>query len=159
MNNTDNKNRCGWVPENDQLYIEYHDQEWGVPVHDDQKLFEMLILEGAQAGLSWITVLRKRENYLELFDQFDAEKIILYDEKKIASLLENPGIIRNKLKVNSVVTNAKLMIEIQQEGQKVGENFSDYLWQFVDGKPIINKWKTLDQVPVSTPESDAMSEI
>ncbi len=148
-----NKIRCGWVPENDPLYIEYHDQEWGVPLYDDQKLFEMLILEGAQAGLSWITVLRKRENYLELFDQFDTEKIILYDEKKIASLLENPGIIRNKLKVNSVVINAKAMIEIQQEGQ----SFSDYLWQFVDGKPIINKWKTLDQVPVSTPESDAMS--
>ena len=157
MNNTDNKivnkQRCSWVPENDPLYIEYHDQEWGVSVYDDQKLFEMLTLEGAQAGLSWITVLRKRENYLELFDQFDPEKIILYDEKKIASLLENPGIIRNKLKVNSVVINAKLMIEIQQGGQ----SFSDYLWQFVDGKPIINKWKTLDQVPVSTPESDAMS--
>ena len=148
-----NKIRCGWVPENDPLYIEYHDQEWGVPLYDDQKLFEMLILEGAQAGLSWITVLRKRENYLELFDQFDPKKIILYDEKKIASLLENPGIIRNKLKVNSVVINAKLMIEIQQGGQ----SFSDCLWQFVDGKPIINKWKTLDQVPVSTPESDAMS--
>ena len=153
MNNTDNKSRCSWVPENDPLYIEYHDQEWGVPVYDDQKLFEMLTLEGAQAGLSWITVLRKRENYLELFDQFDPEKIILYDEKKIVSLLENPGIIRNKLKVNSVVINAKAMIEIQQEGQ----SFSDYLWQFVDGKPIINTWKTLDQVPVSTPESDAMS--
>ena len=153
MNNTDNKSRCSWVPEKDPLYIEYHDQEWGVPEHDDQKLFEMLILEGAQAGLSWITVLRKRENYQQLFDQFDPEKIIHYDEKKIASLLENPGIIRNKLKVNSVVINAKLMIEIQQGGQ----SFSDYLWQFVDGKPIINKWKTFDQVPVSTPESDAMS--
>ncbi len=153
MNNTDNKRRCSWVPENDPLYIEYHDQEWGIPVYDDQKLFEMLILEGAQAGLSWITVLRKRENYLELFDQFDPQKIIHYNEKKIASLLENPGIIRNKLKVNSVVINAKLMIEIQQEGQ----SFSDYLWQFVDGQPIINTWKTLDQVPVSTPESDTMS--
>ncbi len=153
MNNTDNKSRCSWVPEKDPLYIEYHDQEWGVPEHDDQKLFEMLILEGAQAGLSWITVLRKRENYQQLFDQFDPEKIIHYDEKKIASLLENPGIIRNKLKVNSVVINARLMIEIQQGGQ----SFSDYLWQFVDGKPIINKWKTFDQVPVSTPESDAMS--
>ncbi len=153
MNNIVNKSRCSWVPENDPLYIEYHDQEWGVPVYDDQKLFEMLILEGAQAGLSWITVLRKRENYQKLFDQFDAKKIILYNEKKIASLLENPGIIRNKLKVNSVVINAKVMIEIQESGQ----SFSDYLWQFVDGKPIINTWKTLDQVPVSTPESDAMS--
>ena len=148
-----NKTRCSWVPENDPLYIEYHDQEWGIPVYDDQKLFEMLILEGAQAGLSWITVLRKRENYLELFDQFDPKKIIHYDEKKIASLLENSGIIRNKLKVNSVVINAKAMIKIQEEGQ----SFSNYLWQFVDGKPIINKWKTLDQVPVSTPESDTMS--
>lgn len=152
-----NKIRCSWVPENDPLYIEYHDQEWGVPVYDDHKLFEMLILEGAQAGLSWITVLRKRENYQQLFDQFDPEKIILYDEKKIASLLENPGIIRNKLKVNSVVINAKAMIKIQEEGPKENESFSDYLWQFVDGKPIINQWKTLDQVPVSTPESDAMS--
>ena len=153
MNNIVSKTRCSWVPENDPVYIEYHDQEWGIPVYDDQKLFEMLILEGAQAGLSWITVLRKRENYQQLFDRFDPEKIIHYDEKKIASLLENPGIIRNKLKVNSVVINARLMLEIQQGGQ----SFSDYLWQFVDGKPIINKWKTLDQVPVSTPESDAMS--
>jgi DNA-3-methyladenine glycosylase I len=148
-----NKIRCGWVAENDPVYINYHDHEWGIPVYDDQKLFEMLILEGAQAGLSWITVLRKRENYRQLFDHFDPEKIILYDEKKIASLLENPGIIRNKLKINSAVTNAKAMIEIQKSGQ----SFSDYLWQFVDGKPIINQWKTLDQVPVSTPESDAMS--
>lgn len=153
MNNIVNKIRCGWVPENDTLYIEYHDQEWGIPVYDDQKLFEMLILEGAQAGLSWITILRKRESYFELFDQFDPKKIIHYDKRKIVSLLENPGIIRNKLKVNSVVTNAKAMIEIQEEN----ESFSDYLWQFVDGKPIVNSWKTLDQVPVSTPESDAMS--
>ena len=148
-----NKQRCTWVPENDELYIQYHDQEWGISVVDDQKLFEMLTLEGAQAGLSWITVLRKRENYRQLFDHFDPEKIILYDEKKIASLLENPGIIRNKLKVNSVVVNAKAMLKIQHGGQ----TFSDYLWQFVDNQPIINKWKTLDQVPVSTSESDAMS--
>jgi len=148
-----NKIRCGWVPEDDPLYIKYHDQEWGNPVYDDQQLFEMLILEGAQAGLSWITVLRKRENYRQAFDQFDPEKIIHYNEKKIISLLENPGIIRNKLKVNSVVINAKAMIEIQEEGQ----SFSDYLWQFVDGEPIINHWKTGDQVPVSIPESDAMS--
>ena len=158
MNNTVNKIRCGWVSENDPLYIEYHDQEWGIPVYDDQMLFEMLILEGAQAGLSWITVLRKRENYRQLFDHFDPKKIILYDEKKIESLLENPGIIRNKLKVNSVVINAKAMIEIQEEGQKIDKGFSDYLWQFVDGQPIINTWESLDEVPVSTPESDAMSQ-
>ncbi|MFK8067257.1 MAG: DNA-3-methyladenine glycosylase I [Gammaproteobacteria bacterium] len=147
------KTRCGWVPVNDPLYVAYHDQEWGVPVYDDHKLFEMLILEGAQAGLSWITVLRKRENYRQLFDQFNPEKIIHYDQNKISDLLENPGIIRNKLKVNSVVINAKAMLEIQREGQ----TFSDYLWQFVDGKPIINTWKTLAEVPVSTAESDAMS--
>jgi len=158
VNNTVNKIRCGWVSENDPLYIEYHDQEWGIPVYDDQMLFEMLILEGAQAGLSWITVLRKRENYRQLFDHFDPKKIILYDEKKIASLLKNPGIIRNKLKVNSVVINAKAMIEIQEEGQKIDKGFSDYLWQFVDGQPIINTWESLDEVPVSTPESDAMSQ-
>jgi len=147
------KIRCSWVPEDDSLYKQYHDHEWGVPVYDDRKLFEMLVLEGAQAGLSWITVLKKRENYREAFEYFDAEKIIQYDENKIASLLENPGIIRNKLKINSVVTNAKARIEIQEEGH----SFSDYLWQFVDGKPIINQWKTHNQIPVSTPESDAMS--
>ncbi len=145
--------RCDWVPENDPLYVEYHDQEWGIPVYDDQQLFEMLTLEGAQAGLSWITVLRKREKYRQLFDQFNPEKIILYDQNKISTLLENPGIIRNKLKVNSVVINARAMLEIQREGQ----TFSDYLWQFVDGKPIINHWESLADVPVSTDESDAMS--
>ena len=147
------KQRCAWVPENDELYIQYHDQEWGVPVYDDQKLFEMLILEGAQAGLSWITILRKRENYRQLFDHFDVKKIILFDEKKIVSLLENPGIIRNKLKVNSVVSNASAMIKIQEEGQ----SFSDYLWQFVDGKPLYNNWKNRDEVPVSTVISETMS--
>ncbi len=147
------KHRCEWVPKEDQLYIDYHDQEWGVPVYDDQKLFEMLILEGAQAGLSWSTVLHKRHNYIALFDQFDPEKIIHYDDKKISSLLENSGIIRNKLKVNSVVTNAKVMLQIKAEGQ----SFSDYIWQFVGGQPIINQWSTIKDVPVSTAESDAMS--
>lgn len=147
------KQRCEWVPKDDQLYIDYHDKEWGIPVYDDQKLFEMLILEGAQAGLSWSTVLHKRQNYIELFDQFDPEKIVKYDDKKIASLLENPGIIRNKLKVNSVITNAKIMLEIKAEGQ----SFSDYIWQFVDGKPIVNKWKTVKEIPASTAESDVMS--
>lgn len=145
--------RCAWVPANNELYIQYHDQEWGIPVYDDRKLFEMIILEGAQAGLSWITVLKKREAYRQAFDNFDPEKVANYDEKKIAELLENPGIIRNRLKVNSTVTNAKAMLEIKQQGQ----SFSDYLWQFVDGKPIVNAWTTFEQVPVSTKESDAMS--
>ncbi|MCW9028817.1 MAG: DNA-3-methyladenine glycosylase I [Kangiella sp.] len=145
------KTRCGWVSD-DPLYIEYHDIEWGVPTYDDRELFEMLCLEGAQAGLSWITVLKKREHYRKVFDNFDAEKIALYDEAKCEELLSDAGIIRNKLKVNAFIVNAQNYLRIKEE-----QSFSDYLWQFVGGEPIVNNWKSLKQVPVTTPESDAMS--
>ena len=147
-----NNKRCAWVGDN-ELYQLYHDKEWGMPSYDDRHLFEMLILEGAQAGLSWITILKKREGYKKAFDDFDAKKMSRYTVKKIERLLQNPQIVRNKLKVNAAVTNAKLFLEIQKEYG----SFSDYIWQFVEGKPIKNKWKKLSQVPVSTPESDAMS--
>ncbi len=146
------KQRCFWVSD-DPLYIEYHDKEWGVPVYDERKLFEFLILEGAQAGLSWITVLKKRENYRKHFDNFDPEKIVKYNDKKIQSLLAEPGIIRNRLKVNAAVTNAKAFLELKEE---LG-SFSDYMWQFVDGKPIQNNWTGRGQIPASTKISDAMS--
>lgn len=144
--------RCSWCGE-DPIYIKYHDEEWGVPEHDDRKLFEMLILEGAQAGLSWITVLKKRENYQKSFDDFDVVKVSKYSEKKIAKLLENPGIIRNKLKVNAAVINAKAFLEIQQEFG----SFDKYIWQFVNHKPIINKFKSLKDLPAKTEISDEMS--
>lgn len=145
------KTRCGWVSD-DPLYIEYHDNEWGVPTYDDRELFEMLCLEGAQAGLSWITVLKKREHYRKVFDHFNAEKIALYDEAKREALLSDAGIIRNKLKVNAFIVNAQNYLRIQEQ-----QSFSDYLWQFVGGEPIVNNWKSLKEVPVTTPESDAMS--
>lgn len=144
--------RCTWAG-SEEPYISYHDEEWGVPLHDDQKLFEMINLEGAQAGLSWITILKKRANYIKAFDQFDAKKIIKYKDKKIASLLQNKGIVRNRLKVNSVVTNARAFLAIQKEF----DSFEEYIWQFVNGTPIINAWKTMDKVPASTKESDTMS--
>lgn len=144
--------RCGWVNE-DPLYVEYHDKEWGVPVHDDEKLFEMLILEGAQAGLSWYTVLKKRESYRAAFDQFDVQKVAAYDETKIEELLNNEGIIRNRLKVRAAVTNAQAFIRIQEQHG----SFDTYLWNFVDGKPIMNHWPTIKEVPASTPLSDAIS--
>ncbi len=146
------KKRCEWCGE-DKLYQKYHDEEWGVPSYDDHHLFEMLILEGAQAGLSWITILKKREGYRKAFDNFDAKKISRYTQNKIDSLLQNPEIVRNKLKINSVVTNAKLYLEIKKEQG----SFSNYIWQFVGGKPIKNKWKTLKDIPVTTAESDSMS--
>jgi len=145
------KKRCGWVSM-DPLYVEYHDGEWGIPVYDDQKLFEMLCLEGAQAGLSWITVLKKRQHYRQAFDHFDAQKIALYDEQKRAELLANPGIIRNKLKVNAFIVNAGLYLKIRQR-----QSFSDYLWQFVGGRPVLNAWESLEQVPSRTAQSDAMA--
>lgn len=144
--------RCEWANGSD-LEKAYHDNEWGRPVHDDRVLFEFLILEGAQAGLSWSTILKKREGYREAFDQFDAEKIALYDDSKISELLANPGIVRNKLKVNAAVTNAKLFLDIQKEFG----SFDAYIWQFVGGQPILNCWQSLSEVPTSTPESDAMS--
>ena len=146
------KNRCSWAQGN-QLEKDYHDSEWGVPVHNDKILFEFLILEGAQAGLSWSTILNKREGYRQALDDFDVQKISNYDEEKVAELLDNPGIVRNKLKVNSTISNARLFIEVQKEFG----SFDSYIWQFVGGKPIVNAWSEASQVPVSTPESDAMS--
>lgn len=146
--------RCQWVS-NDELYQQYHDQEWGVPVYDDHKLFEMINLEGAQAGLSWITVLKKRAHYRKVFDGFDAQKIANYDQAKREELLADPGIIRNKLKVNAFIVNAQLYLEMQAD--EASPSFSEYLWSFVDGTPIINARKTHADVPVTTAESDAMS--
>jgi len=144
--------RCDWCGD-DPLYQHYHDHEWGVPTYDDPTLFEFLLLEGAQAGLSWITILRKRENYRAAFDQFDPKKIARYTPRKIESLLQNPGIVRNRLKVASAVRNAQAYLNILERH----DSFSDYIWQFVDGEPIQNKWKTMKQVPASTQQSDAMS--
>jgi DNA-3-methyladenine glycosylase I len=144
--------RCEWCG-TDPLYIKYHDEEWGVPVHDDRKLFEFLILEGAQAGLSWITILKKRENYIKAFDNFDLLKVSRYSEKKIEKLLQNSGIVRNKLKINSAVSNAKAFLKIQKEFG----SFDKYIWSFVGDKPIINKWKSLKEIPATTKESDTMS--
>lgn len=152
MKKNSNKTRCGWV-NSDPIYIDYHDHEWGVPIYDDQLLFEFLILEGAQAGLSWITILKRRDNYRACFDNFDAEKIARYTPKKIEKLLQNPGIIRNRLKVNAVVINAKVYLAIKNEFN----SFSDYIWQFVDGKPIQTKRLGLNEVPATTAISDKMS--
>ncbi len=144
--------RCAWVPD-DPLYTSYHDTEWGVPVFDDIKLFEFLILEGAQAGLSWHTVLKKRENYRRAFADFDPEKVAKFDEARIQSLLTDPGIIRNKLKVRAAVTNAAAFLKVQEEFG----TFSDYSWSFVGGRPRVNNFKSVDQIPATTPESDAFS--
>ncbi len=144
--------RCAWCGD-DPLYVKYHDEEWGVPIYNDQLLFAKLILDGAQAGLSWITILRKRENYWAAFDGFDPEKIARYDETKIAELLQNPGIIRNRQKVHAAVKNAQAYLGIMEtEG-----SFSDFLWQFVGGQPMQNKWQTMAQIPAKTTESEAMS--
>lgn len=145
-------NRCSWVKDN-ALEIAYHDEEWGVPVTEDLKLFEMLILEGAQAGLSWTTVLKKRENYRQAFANFEPEIIVQFDESKQLELRQNPGIIRNKRKIAATISNARHFLEVQSEYG----SFSQYIWQFVAGEPIQNHWKTLDEVPVTTPQSDAMS--
>ncbi len=146
------KSRCGWSVK-DADYIRYHDEEWGVPVYDDRKLFEFLILEGAQAGLSWITILKRRENYRKAFSGFDPKKVARYTPKKIASLLQNAGIIRNRLKIHSAVSNAKAFLKIQEEFG----SFSNYQWRFVGGKPLCNKRKTLKDLPAKTQESDAFS--
>lgn len=146
------KIRCGWC-EGDPLYEAYHDQQWGVPIYDDQTIFEFLILETFQAGLSWITILRKRENFRKAFDQFDYKKIAQYGEDKYESLLLNPGIIRNKLKIRATITNAQQFINIQNEFG----SFSNYIWRFVDGKPIQNKVKHHKEAPVTTVISDALS--
>ncbi|MFB6467152.1 DNA-3-methyladenine glycosylase I [Cytobacillus sp. Hz8] len=145
-------NRCGWVTQ-DQIYIDYHDYEWGVPVYDDRLLFEFLNLEGAQAGLSWLTILKKRENYRKAFDQFQPEKIAGYGEEKIAELLQNEGIVRNRLKINAVVINANAFLKVKEEFG----TFRDYIWSFVGGKPIQNHFHILGEVPATTPISDTMS--
>lgn len=145
-------NRCGWVNQ-DPLYLNYHDQEWGIPVYDDRLLFEYLNLEGAQAGLSWYTILKKRNNYRKAFDNFEPEKIVRYDERKIEELLNDVGIVRNKLKIKAVITNA---IAFQRIREEYG-SFSQYIWSFVGGKPILNHFKNLDEVPASTELSDRLS--
>lgn len=144
--------RCGWAGE-DQLYCRYHDEEWGVPIHDDRRLFEMLTLEGAQAGLSWITILRKRENYRRAFDGFDIDKILEYGEDKLGALLSDAGIVRNRLKIQSVMTNARAFRAIQREYG----SFDSFLWGYVDGEPIINSWADLAQIPAKTELSDRIS--
>ena len=146
------KKRCAW-PGDNRLMIEYHDSEWGVPLHDDRKLFEFLLLDNAQAGLSWQTILNKRENYRKAFDNFVPAKIARYNQRKITSLLDNPGIVRNRLKVQSAVTNALAFLEIQAEFG----SFDTYIWQFVNGATIRNRWKSLKEIPATSPESDAMS--
>ena len=146
------KTRCEWAI-SDPLMQTYHDEEWGTPQHDDRALFELLILEGAQAGLSWITVLKKRANYREAFDQFKAAKIARYDQRKINALLANAGIIRNRLKIASAIQNAKAFLDVQDSHG----SFDAYIWQFVDGKPKRNAWKTLKDLPCNSAESDAMS--
>ncbi|UQZ32957.1 DNA-3-methyladenine glycosylase I [Paenibacillus sp. PK3_47] len=144
--------RCSWVNE-DPLYIAYHDDEWGKPLYDDMKLFELLMLEGMQAGLSWYTVLKKRERFREVFDGFDPDRIVHYDEAKITELMNDPGIIRNRLKINATIRNAGVYQQIcREEG-----SFGRYLWSFVGGTPMINQWETRDEVPATTAESDRMS--
>ncbi|MFZ0761118.1 MAG: DNA-3-methyladenine glycosylase I [Candidatus Sulfotelmatobacter sp.] len=144
--------RCAWAQS--ELMIRYHDEEWGMPVHEDGRLFEFLILEGAQAGLSWETILNKRENYRAAFEGFDAQRIASYDRRKMAQLLKDPGIVRNRLKVASAVRNAQEMLRVQEEYG----SFDRYIWQFVDGRPRVNAWKSRSRVPARTAESDAMSE-
>ena len=152
MTDIKEKKRCTWCLGH-EIYIDYHDNEWGIPVHDDQKLFEMLLLEGAQAGLSWITILKKREGYRKAFDNFDAQKIACYSDEKLTQLRENPNIVRNRLKIAAARTNAQAFLEVQKEFG----SFDQYIWQFVGGSPIKNKFKTIKDLPASTPESDAMS--
>ena len=145
--------RCAWAGETSLNYIEYHDKEWGVPAWDDQTQFEFLLLEGAQAGLSWSTILNKRAGYRKNFADFDASKVARFTQKRIDKILQDPGIVRNKLKVNSAVTNAKAFLEVQEEF----DGFANYIWQFVGGKPIQNKFRKDSDIPATSPESDAMS--
>ncbi|MCB0059274.1 MAG: DNA-3-methyladenine glycosylase I, partial [Caldilineaceae bacterium] len=144
--------RCEWAG-TDPLYVQYHDEEWGIPAHDDRHLFEMLCLEGAQAGLAWITILRKRENYRRAFDNFDAALIAAYGDEKIAALLDDPGIVRNRLKVNAFVRNARAFLAVQAEFS----SFDAYIWRFVGGAPIVNAWQRLGEIPAQTAEAQAMS--
>jgi len=146
------KNRCQWCTE-DPIYMDYHDTEWGVPVHDDIRLFEMLVLEGCQAGLSWLTVLRKRENYRKAFDGFRPEVVAKYNPRKVTELLHNPGIIRNRLKIEAALQNARSVLKIQDEHGSL----DSFLWGFVGGRPVRNAWKSLKEIPCQTQESDLMS--
>ncbi|TGK33313.1 DNA-3-methyladenine glycosylase I [Leptospira gomenensis] len=152
MKQKSNLSRCTWA-EKDPLYVDYHDREWGKPLHDDKKLFEFLILEGAQAGLSWITILKKRENYRKAFADFDPAIVAKFSEKKIRSLMTDEGIVRNELKIRSAVTNASCFLNIQKEYG----SFDSFVWSFVGGKPLYNTWKNTREVPGKTPISDAMS--
>jgi len=145
--------RCAWAEGGNELYIQYHDREWGVPVHDDRKQFEFLILEGAQAGLSWSTVLNKREGYRKAFTNFDPVKVARFSEKKIETLIQNQYIIRNRLKITAAVNNARAFLAIQKEFG----SFDDYIWAFVGGKPLQNRWKAMADIPATSPESDVLS--
>jgi DNA-3-methyladenine glycosylase I len=147
------KTRCAWCPADNPLYIQYHDDEWGVPVHDDRLLFEMLILEGAQAGLSWLTILRRRHGYREAFANFDAKKVARFDAKKQATLMQDEGIIRNRLKISATVDSAKAFLEVQKEFG----SFDKYIWSFVGGKTKVNRRKNGERLPAQTPEAEAMS--
>jgi len=144
--------RCEWAG-SEPLYVAYHDNEWGTPVHDERELFEMLILEGAQAGLSWSTILNKRENYRQVFDDFNPSIVVGYDDAKVSALLADPGIVRNRLKVESAIRNAKAFLEVQEEFG----SFNTFIWGFVNGEPIINSWKVMSEIPAKTPESEAMN--
>ena len=152
MSGADERVRCEWG-DSDSLYVPYHDEEWGVPLHDDRTLFEFLILEGAQAGLSWLTILRKRDHYRKVFDGFDAEKMARYGDKKVEDLLADAGIVRNRLKVRSAISNAQIFLAIQDESG----SFDSYIWQFIGGQPRKNSWRSMEDIPANTPESDAMS--
>jgi DNA-3-methyladenine glycosylase I len=147
-----NLERCAWCGA-DPLYVRYHDQEWGVSVHDDRKLFEMIVLDGAQAGLSWLTILRKRENYRQAFDRFDPELIARYDERRIAQLLADPGIVRNRLKIEAAIKNARACLALRERHGAL----DTFLWRYVDGEPRQNAWRSLAEVPARTPEAEAMS--
>ena len=146
------KQRCEWA-NSSALYLEYHDSEWGVPVHEERKLFEFLILEGAQAGLSWSTILNKRQAYIQVFDNFEPTKVASYDDSKVQALLANPGIVRNRLKIQAAIQNARSFLEVRDQYG----SFDTYIWQFVHGKPVQNSWKILQEIPATTKESDAMS--
>ena len=149
---SDSLERCGWC-QGSALYQHYHDHEWGVPLHDDQRLFEFLILEGAQAGLSWITILNKREHYRRVYDNFDPQRVAQYGADKVAELLADPGIVRNRLKVEASIANAQAFIEVQREFG----SFDRYIWSFVDHRTLLNRWASLAEVPASTPQSETMS--
>ncbi|WP_372805951.1 DNA-3-methyladenine glycosylase I [Pontiella sp.] len=146
------KTRCAWLT-TDPLYLEYHDEEWGVPEHDDRKLYEKIVLEGAQAGLSWITILKRRENYRRAFDHFEIEKVAAYTEQDVERLVKDAGIIRNRSKIKSAINNARRVLEVREQHGSLDA----FLWSFVGGRPIFNRWESMKQVPATTPESDAMA--